>query len=92
MKTYQMILNMDSLMQETPLGRRIEAVLTDWAKGDDSEATETYLSMFELIFLQFYSRSVDFRKFADSPGDWEIVDEPTGVMLYHHKERSNDAT
>lgn len=92
MKTYQMILNMGSLMQETPLGRCIEAVLTDWANGDDSEVTETYLSMFELIFLQFYSRSVDFRKFTDSPGDWDIVELPSGVALYHHKERSNDAT
>ena len=92
MKTYQMILNMDSLMQETPLGGCIEAVLTDWAKGDDSEATETYLSMFELIFLQFYSRSVIFRKFAGEPGSWDIVELPAGVALYHHKERSNDAT
>lgn len=92
MKIYQMKLNMGSLVQETPLGGCIEKVLTGWAKGDDSEATETYLSMFELIFLQFYSRSVDFRKFADRPGDWEIVDEPTGVVLYHHKERGNDAT
>ena len=87
MKTYQMKLNMDSLMQETPLGKRIEAVLTDWANGDDSEATETYLSMFELIFLQFYSRSVVFRKFADSPGDWEIMELPAGVVLYRHRER-----
>ena len=87
MKTYQMKLNMDSLMQETLLGKRIEKVLTDWANGDDSEATKTYLSMFELIFLQFYSRSVDFRKFADEPGSWEIVELPAGVALYHHRER-----
>ena len=79
-KTYKMKLNINSLMDETPLGKEIKTIARNSARGEimgvDLE------NLVKMVFWQFYEKHIEIRPDLKNPGGWKIVDIDTGETMY----------
>lgn len=91
MKLYKMEPNICSFMNNTLLGKTIQQTATRWANGEESQEIKGKIGVFVMIFLQYHSKAVAFRRNIKHSGEWSIVDLDTGEILYRHEgdERSD---